>query len=164
MGLTHIEVVVASPGHPRKAARLRFLVDSGAVYSVVPGSVLRHLGIKPRMHDSMRTIRVIVAAVFAVPLLGLTLSKPRASPAPQQPPNVVACRVMEAHTGPELRLSSAIFHQQDKKEGPRLSSLLSEHSGIRRIPDRRRRPAPRPRVSASQPPHPSARWSANPRD
>ncbi len=78
MGLTHIEVVVASPGHPRKAARLRFLVDSGAVYSVVPGSVLRHLGIKPRMHDSMRTIRLIVAAVFAVPLLGLTLSKPRA--------------------------------------------------------------------------------------
>ena len=48
MGLTHVEVVVANPGHPRKAARLRFLVDSGAVYSVVPGSVLRHLGIKPR--------------------------------------------------------------------------------------------------------------------
>ncbi len=48
MGLTHVEVVVANPGHPRKAARLRFLVDSGAVYSVAPGSVLRHLGIKPR--------------------------------------------------------------------------------------------------------------------
>src|SRR5712692_9961485 len=48
MGLTHIEVVVANPGHPRKAAQLRFLVDSGAVYSVVPGSVLRRLGIKAR--------------------------------------------------------------------------------------------------------------------
>ena len=48
MRLTHVEVVVANPGNPRKAVRLRFLVDSGAVYSVVPGSVLRRLGIKPR--------------------------------------------------------------------------------------------------------------------
>jgi len=48
MGLTHIDVIVANPGKPRKATRLRFLVDSGAIYSVVPGSVLRRLGIKPR--------------------------------------------------------------------------------------------------------------------
>ena len=81
------------------------------------------------MRDSMRRIRLIIAAVFAVSLLGLTLSKPGASPAPQQPPNVIACRVMEAHTSPELRLSAAIFHQQDKKEGPRLSSLLGGQSG-----------------------------------
>jgi clan AA aspartic protease len=47
MGLTYIEMRVANPAHPRRAARLKFLVDSGALYSVVPASVLRRLGIKP---------------------------------------------------------------------------------------------------------------------
>ena len=47
MGLTHLELEVANPARPRQRERLRLLVDSGAVYSVVPGSVLRRLGIKP---------------------------------------------------------------------------------------------------------------------
>ena len=46
MGLTYIQVSVANPARPRRRARLKFLVDSGALYSVVPGSVLRRLGIK----------------------------------------------------------------------------------------------------------------------
>lgn len=54
MGLTHVEVVVASPAHPKRTARLRFLVDSGAVYSVVPASVLRKLGVKP--HSRLKFI------------------------------------------------------------------------------------------------------------
>lgn len=36
-----------NPAKPRRSARLKFLVDSGALYSVVPGKVLRRLGIKP---------------------------------------------------------------------------------------------------------------------
>ena len=48
MGLTHIEASISNPRNRRKVARLRFLVDSGAVYSVAPGSLLRRLGIKPR--------------------------------------------------------------------------------------------------------------------
>ena len=54
MGLTHVEVVVASPARPKRTARLRFLVDSGAVYSVVPASVLRKLGVKP--HSRLKFI------------------------------------------------------------------------------------------------------------
>jgi clan AA aspartic protease len=47
MGLTYIQVRIANPARPRRSARLRFLVDSGAMYSVVPAPVLQRLGIKP---------------------------------------------------------------------------------------------------------------------
>ena len=38
---------VANPFHPKWRKRLRFLVDSGAVYSAVPAAELRRLGIEP---------------------------------------------------------------------------------------------------------------------
>ena len=47
MGLTYIQASIANPAKPRRRARLRFLVDSGVMYSVVPAPVLRRLGIKP---------------------------------------------------------------------------------------------------------------------
>jgi len=47
VGLTHVEASIANPAKPKQSVRLSFLVDSGAVYSVVPASVLRRLGIKP---------------------------------------------------------------------------------------------------------------------
>src|SRR5208282_4047665 len=47
VGLTYIQASIANPVRPRRSARLKFLVDSGAMYSVVPASVLRRLGIKP---------------------------------------------------------------------------------------------------------------------
>ena len=47
MGLTHIEASIASPARPKCTVRVSFLVDSGAVYSVVPASILRKLGVKP---------------------------------------------------------------------------------------------------------------------
>jgi predicted aspartyl protease len=47
MGLTYIEASIANPAKPRRSARLKLLVDSGALYSLVPGSVLRRLGIQP---------------------------------------------------------------------------------------------------------------------
>jgi clan AA aspartic protease len=46
MGLTYIEASIANPARPRRTARIKFLVDSGASYSVVPAAVLRQLGIK----------------------------------------------------------------------------------------------------------------------
>lgn len=46
MGLTYVQATIANPAEPRRAARLKFLVDSGAAYSVVPASVLQRLGIK----------------------------------------------------------------------------------------------------------------------
>jgi len=47
MGLTHVQIGVANPARPRKLIRQRFLVDSGAVYSVVQRSALAKLGIEP---------------------------------------------------------------------------------------------------------------------
>jgi clan AA aspartic protease len=46
MGLVHVEAIVANPTNPRKRAKITLLVDSGAIYSVVPKSVLRRLGVK----------------------------------------------------------------------------------------------------------------------
>jgi clan AA aspartic protease len=46
MSLTHVKATVANPASPRKTAKLTFLVDSGAIYSIVPGETLRRLGIK----------------------------------------------------------------------------------------------------------------------
>jgi aspartyl protease family protein len=48
MGLTCIEATIANPVHRRKSERVKFLVDSGAAYSVVPEAVLRRVGVKPR--------------------------------------------------------------------------------------------------------------------
>lgn len=42
-----MEVKVKNPEDPDKSSLGHFLVDSGAVYSVMPGSVLKKLGIKP---------------------------------------------------------------------------------------------------------------------
>ena len=47
MGLTHIEAIIVNPANPRKTKKLSLLVDSGAVYSVVPKTVLGQLGVKP---------------------------------------------------------------------------------------------------------------------
>jgi aspartyl protease family protein len=46
MGLTYICASIANPAKPRRATRLKFLVDSGVLYSVVPAPVLTRLGIK----------------------------------------------------------------------------------------------------------------------
>jgi predicted aspartyl protease len=47
MGLTHLYARIANSAQPRRAARVRFLVDSGAVYSLAPASILCRLGIRP---------------------------------------------------------------------------------------------------------------------
>src|SRR5437588_2141296 len=47
MGLTHIKLNIANPARPKRAVELSFLVDSGAVYSVIPSALLRKLGVRP---------------------------------------------------------------------------------------------------------------------
>jgi clan AA aspartic protease len=47
MGLTFLEIEVANPAQPKITKPVEFLVDSGVIYSVVPASILRKLGIKP---------------------------------------------------------------------------------------------------------------------
>lgn len=46
MGLTYLTLEIANPAKPTKSVAIEFLVDSGAIYSVVPASVLRRLGVK----------------------------------------------------------------------------------------------------------------------
>ena len=70
MGITYVELDIANVAAPKKMERLEFLVDSGAVYSVVPTSVLRKLGIKPidkkefRLADGKKIVRKKGVALF----------------------------------------------------------------------------------------------------
>ena len=54
MGLTVLKVKVGNPAKPKVTVELEFLVDSGAIYSVVPSAVLRKLGIKPLATQEFR--------------------------------------------------------------------------------------------------------------
>ena len=47
MGLTTLTVEIGNPARPNVTRKVKFLVDSGAVFSVVPSAVLRELRIRP---------------------------------------------------------------------------------------------------------------------
>ena len=47
MGLTNLKITLKNPESKSKSAEVEFLVDSGAVYSVVNKKILGKLGIKP---------------------------------------------------------------------------------------------------------------------
>ena len=47
MGYTKVKAVVANPLEPEQCKELELLADTGAIYSMLPGSVLRDLGIAP---------------------------------------------------------------------------------------------------------------------
>jgi len=47
MAITFLKVTIVNPEHPKKKKTCEFLVDSGAVYSVVPQDILKKLSIKP---------------------------------------------------------------------------------------------------------------------
>jgi predicted aspartyl protease len=51
MGLTHLKIRLRNPTDPSKSKDIPFLIDSGAVYTVIPKKELEHLGIK---RDSKR--------------------------------------------------------------------------------------------------------------
>ena len=54
MGLTSLEIEVGNPANPDVTERIEFLIDSGAVYSVVPATVLEVLGISPLSQQEFR--------------------------------------------------------------------------------------------------------------
>ena len=47
MGLTYVDGLVRASGRQRRAKRVRFLVDSGAVYSVLRRNEWKALGLRP---------------------------------------------------------------------------------------------------------------------
>jgi predicted aspartyl protease len=70
MGLTVLEIGVGNVADPEVTRAVEFLVDSGAVYSVVPSSILQELNIKPiaeqtfRLADGSKTVRKKGGALF----------------------------------------------------------------------------------------------------
>ena len=70
MGLTVLEVEVGNPARPDTTERVEFLVDSGAIYSVVAVPILERLGIKPiteqqfRLADGSKIVRKKGIALF----------------------------------------------------------------------------------------------------
>lgn len=54
MGLTVLEIDVGYPAMPDNTRKVEFLIDSGAIYSVVPSSILVDLGIKPLSEEDFR--------------------------------------------------------------------------------------------------------------
>ena len=54
MGLTVLEIEVSSPATPDETQAIEFLIDSGAVYSVVPAKILDGLGIRPLTEQTFR--------------------------------------------------------------------------------------------------------------
>ena len=54
MGLTVLEVEIGNPSAPKRLEKVEFLIDSGAVYSVVPAPLLKRLGIRPLTEQAFR--------------------------------------------------------------------------------------------------------------
>lgn len=54
MGLTVLEIEVGNPANPKITEKLEFLLDSGAIYSVVPKRILKRLQIKPIGEQTFR--------------------------------------------------------------------------------------------------------------
>ena len=54
MGLTFLELEIANPANPAVMEKVDFLIDSGAIYSVVPAPVLERLGIQPLATQEFR--------------------------------------------------------------------------------------------------------------
>lgn len=54
MGLTVLEIDVGNPANPDVTEKIEFLIDSGAIYSVVPTPMLERLGIRPLAEQEFR--------------------------------------------------------------------------------------------------------------
>ncbi|MBI2906165.1 MAG: aspartyl protease family protein [Chloroflexi bacterium] len=54
MRLTVLEIEVGNPASPEVTEKLEFLIDSGAIYSVVPTPILERLGITPLAEQQFR--------------------------------------------------------------------------------------------------------------
>jgi clan AA aspartic protease len=70
VGLTFVTVRVGNPANGHRVEEVSCLVDSGAVYSLVPGRILRKLGIKPNsvrefvLADGRQIRRKLATATF----------------------------------------------------------------------------------------------------
>jgi predicted aspartyl protease len=54
MGFTYVKVKVANPLTPTKSEDIELLVDSGAIFTSIPGEVLKSLDLKPVDRERLR--------------------------------------------------------------------------------------------------------------
>jgi len=54
MGLTTLDIEVGNPATPETTRPVRLLVDSGAIFSVIPRGILDELGIRPIAKEVFR--------------------------------------------------------------------------------------------------------------
>ncbi len=71
----------------------------------------------------------VCVVVFAAPSLAATASQASPHPNAASETEVMACRVLEAHASTSPAALVVIFHQQEKKDQPRLSALVKANSG-----------------------------------
>lgn len=70
MGITFVKATVKNPQNPKKILEKEFLVDSGAIYTVVPKDELLKIGIKPHrkqeftLADGTKVEREVGDAIF----------------------------------------------------------------------------------------------------
>ncbi|MGH9863116.1 MAG: hypothetical protein ACRD35_06800, partial [Candidatus Acidiferrales bacterium] len=55
MGTVAVQVVVSNPSDPLRRTPLELMVDTGAVYSIIPAPILRELGVAPKATKTFRT-------------------------------------------------------------------------------------------------------------
>ncbi len=82
MGMFQVKVRVANPADPQRWFEELFWVDTGALYSFVPGNRLQEIGLAPIrsrelvMADGRRGTRMLGEARFTIEELGETLTCP----------------------------------------------------------------------------------------
>ena len=54
MGITKLKIKVGNPAKPKVMEEVLFIIDSGAIYSVVPEQVFKKLGIKPLCEEEFQ--------------------------------------------------------------------------------------------------------------
>jgi hypothetical protein len=69
----------------------------------------------------------VYAVAFSVPSVAARQAASHPNAAPESA--VVECRVLEAHTSAAPAALVVIFHQQEKKDQPRLAALIKANSG-----------------------------------
>ena len=68
--MTFLAIEVGNPAAPEITEKVEFLIDSGAIYSVVPTPILERLGIRPitqqefRLADGSKIVRKKGGALF----------------------------------------------------------------------------------------------------
>lgn len=72
MGLIYRKVRISNPARLHRAVEIDMLVDSGALYPIVPAALLRQLGLRPlsrerfELADGKRITREVGGAVFEI--------------------------------------------------------------------------------------------------